>query len=123
MIITQCPDKLNIRHLKHICPLGLAFLTILFNLTVFCFTFHMFYLNTVKTAQLLYCTPHPFSQCHESSYIINLVMICVYLVYRFYPPRLLIITIYAILFRSLMMTCVDFLCIINNYVALKWQLI
>ena len=24
---TQGPDKLNIRHLKHICPLGLAFLT------------------------------------------------------------------------------------------------
>ena len=92
---------------------------ILFNLTVFCFTFYMFYLNTVKTAQLLNCTPHPFSQCHESSYIINLVMICVYLVYRYYPPILLIITIYAILFGSLMMTFVDFLRIINNYVALK----
>ena len=38
---------------------------ILFNLTVFCFTFHMFYLNTVKTAQLLNCTPHPFSQCQR----------------------------------------------------------
>ena len=84
---------------------------ILFNLTVFCFTFYMFNLNTVKAAQLLNCTPHPFSQCHESSYIINFVMIYVYLVYRFYPPRLLMITIYAI--------CVDFLCIINNYVALK----
>ena len=24
---SQCPDKLNIRHLKHICPHGLAFLT------------------------------------------------------------------------------------------------
>ena len=24
---SQCPDKLNIRHLKHIGPLGLAFLT------------------------------------------------------------------------------------------------
>ena len=96
---------------------------ILFNLTVFCFTFYRCYLITVKSAQLLNCTPHPFSQCHESSYIINLVMICVYLVYRFHPPILLIITIYAILFGSLKMTCVDFLCIINNYVALKWQLI
>ena len=95
---------------------------ILFNLTVFCFTFYMFYLNTIKTAHLLNCTPHPFSQCHES-YIINFVMICVYLVYRFYPPRLLIITIYVILFDSLMMTCVDFLCILNNYVALKWLII
>ena len=27
---SQCPDKLNIRHLKHISPLGLAFLTSLF---------------------------------------------------------------------------------------------
>ena len=94
---------------------------ILFNLTVFCFTFYMFYLNTVKTAHLLNCTPHPFSQCHESSYIINLVMMCVYLVHRFHPPILLIITSYAIIIDSLMMTCVDFLCIINNNVALKWQ--
>ena len=83
----------------------------------------MFYLNTVKTAQLLNCTPHPFSQCHEFSYIINLVMICVYLVYRFYPPILLIINMYSILFGSLKMTCVDFICIMNNYAALKWQLI
>ena len=27
---SQCPDKLNSRHLKHICPLGLAFLIIMF---------------------------------------------------------------------------------------------
>ena len=27
---SQGPDKLNIRHLKHICPLGLAFLTSMF---------------------------------------------------------------------------------------------
>ena len=27
---SQNPDKLNIRHLKHICPLGLAFLTSMF---------------------------------------------------------------------------------------------
>ena len=48
---------------------------ILFNLTVFCFTFYRFYFITVKSAQLLNCTPHPFSQCHESSYKINLLLI------------------------------------------------
>ena len=31
---SQCPDKLNIRHLKHIGPLGLAFLTSMFKTTL-----------------------------------------------------------------------------------------
>ena len=29
---SQGPDKLNIRHLKYICPLGLAFLTSMFKI-------------------------------------------------------------------------------------------
>ena len=31
---SQCPDKLNIRHLKHIGPLGLAFLTSMFKIAL-----------------------------------------------------------------------------------------
>ena len=31
---SQGPDKLNIRHLKHICPLGLAFLTSMFKTAI-----------------------------------------------------------------------------------------
>ena len=31
---SQCPDKLNIIHLKHICPLGFAFITSMFKTTL-----------------------------------------------------------------------------------------